>query len=164
MAAQAMRVDKGYLTIIQGGGSDYLDYVKIRKMKEETQPGEFVTSAGETAGNPVALAILGDEDIGTVEQVLYRVGAIPQSVDTPLGVGEYGMCLGPNGKRFTTAAWRKDESTSLLKGQKLTLSTVGGQLATWAYSATADTGQFIAELVEDNADVASIDPIVLIKF
>lgn len=164
MAAQSIRADKGYLTIIQGGGSDYLDYSKIRKMKEETQPGEFVTSAGETAGNPVALAVAGDDDTGTVELVLYRVGCIPQSVDTALDANQFGMCLGPNGKRFTCAAWRKDESTSILKGQKLTLSSVGGQLATWAYSATADPGTFLAELAEDSADVASTAPIVLIKF
>lgn len=163
MAAQAMRADLGYLSIIQGGGSDYLDYCKIRKMKEETQPGEFVTSAGESAGNPVALSIIGDEDTGTVEQLLYRVGCIPQSVDTALDANQYGMCLGPCGKRFTTAAWRKDESTSILKGQKLTLSTVGGQLATWAHSATADPGMVIAELAEDHTDVASVQPIILIK-
>ncbi|KKL65396.1 hypothetical protein LCGC14_2155430, partial [marine sediment metagenome] len=116
VANQTMGASKGVLFIVQGGGSDYLDYCEIRKMKTGTQPGEFVTSAGETAGDPLDLAAAGDEDVGVTELVLYRVGAIPQDIDTELAANEYAMCLRPNGKRFKCAAWRTDASNALLKG------------------------------------------------
>ena len=157
---------KGLLTIIQGGGSDYLDYCTIRKLKEATQPGEFVTSAGETAGNPVALAVAGDEDVGTTELVLYRVGAIPQDIDTEIAANSFGMCLAPNGKRFKCASWRTDASNALLKGQKLALDSAG-ILKVWAYTnatEATDVHPFMAELAEDSADVSSLNPVIFIYF
>ena len=166
MAAQEMRADKGYLFIVQGGGSDYLEYCTIRKMKAATQPGEFVTTAGESAGDPVDLAAAGDEDTGTVELLLYRVGAIPQDIDTALTTGQYGICLRPNGKRFKVACWRADESSSILRGQKMALEATG-QLKVLAYSdgtEATDFHLFTAELAEDSSDVASTDPIILVYF
>ena len=137
-------------------------------MKVATQPGEFVTTAGETAGDPVALGDLGDEDTGTVELLLYRVGAIPQDIDTALLTSQYGMCLRPNGKRFKCAAWRIDASNALLRGQKLMLEDNDlGILEVWAYTDTVeatDTHVFLAELAEDSADVASLNPVVFIYF
>ncbi len=168
VANQTMRASKGLLTIVQGGGSDYLDYCTIRKMKVETQPGEFVTTAGESAGNPVALADQGDELTGTVELVLYRVGAIPQDIDTALAANQFAMCLKPNGKRFKCAAWLLDTSTSLLRGQKLTLEDNDlGILKIWAYVATTPSTHlqaFIPELAEDQSDVFSLNPVVFIYF
>lgn len=159
---------KGLITIIQGGGSDYLNYSTIRKMKVETQPGEFVTTAGETAGNPLALADESDQYTGTTELVLYRVGAIPQDIDTALAANQYAMCLRPNGKRFKCAAWRIDTSSALLRGQKLRFEVNDlGILEVWSYTDTvviSDTHVFLAELAEDSPDVASLNPVVFIYF
>ena len=166
VANQTMGASKGVLFIVQGGGSDYLDYCEIRKMKTGTQPGEFVTSAGESAGAPLDLAAAGDEDVGVTELVLYRVGAIPQDIDTELAANEFAMCLRPNGKRFKCAAWRTDASNALLKGQKLALDSVG-ILKVWAYTnatEATDVHQFSAELAEDSADVASLNPVIFIYF
>lgn len=166
MAAQSMRADKGYFQIIQGSPTDYLQYCHIRKLKAETLPGEFVTSAGESAGDPLDLAAAGDADTGSVELVLYRVGAIPQDIDTAIAANSYAMCLGRNGYRFKVACWRADESTSLLKGQVMALEATG-QLMAWAYTDTVvatDTHLFAPELAEDSADVAGVDPIILVRF
>ena len=159
---------KGLISIVQGGGSDYLDYCTIRKLKVATQPGEFVTTAGESAGNPLALADEGDQVTGTTELCLYRVGAIPQDIDTEIAANSYGMLLRENGKRFKCAAWRIDTSAALLRGQKLTLEANDlGILAAWAYTDTvesSDSHVFLAELAEDSADVASLHPVVFIYF
>jgi hypothetical protein len=164
MAAQSIRADGGYLTIVQGGGSDYLNYCEILKMKAETQPGEFVTSAGETAGDPVDLAASGDGDTGNIWVVLYEVGKVPTDIDTALDASDYGLCMRPTGGRFIIACWRHDESTSILKGQAMGLDTVG-QLQTHVESSTnVLTMDFVGRLAADSSDVAATDVVILLYY
>ena len=166
MSTQTMRVSKGLLKIIQGGGSDYLNYSQIRKIKEATYPGRFHTSAGETAGNPVALAVAGDEDTGTVELLLYRVGAIPQDIDTSIATSSYGMFLGRNGHRFEVACWRADENSAILKGQAMALE-ASGMLKVVAYAdgtEATDFHLFQFVLSRDSSDISSTDPVIFGRF
>ena len=155
MAAETLG-GEGLHHVIQSSpaGLNWLDFTEIIKVKAATQVGEFVTSASETAGDPADLAAAGDADTGTVYLVIERVDSIPQDIDTEIAANSFVRAMRPTGGKFEVACFRTDESTSLLKGQKLVLGATG-LLITMAYTDTAeatDTHMFLVELSRDATD------------
>lgn len=168
VTTQTMGDSKGLIHIVQGGPANlnWRDFCEVRKLKVATVPGQFITSAGETAGDPMDLLADGDQDTGNVELVIERVGAIPQDIDTSIATSGYALAMRPTGGHFKVACWKADESTSLLKGQKLGPEATG-HLRTWAYNDTnesTDTHVFLVELAEDQADIASTDPVIFVWY
>lgn len=158
----------GIQHIVQSSPTDanWLDYTMIVDVAAETMAGEFVTSNGVAAGEPMPLAAAGDEDTGTVYLVIERVDAIPQDIDTAIPALAHVRVMRQTGGMFEVACWRYDASTSLLKGQKMCLEATG-QLMIQAYvqsTEATDFHPFLVELSRDSADVADLDPVIYIWF
>lgn len=168
VANETMGDAKGLIHIVQSSpaNANWRDYCEVRKVKVAVQPGEFITSAGETAGNPLDLAAAGDEDTGSVELVIQRVGAIPQDIDTEIVTSSYVYAMRGTGGMFEVAAYRTDASTSILKGQKMALGSAG-LLVPKVYSdgtEATDVHMFLVELSRDSADVSSLNPVTFIYY
>lgn len=167
MVANETMTAKGVKHIIQGGpsGANWRDFCEVRKVKVAVQCGEFITSASETAGDPLDLAAAGDEDTGTVELVVKRVGCIPQDIATEIVTSSYVLAL-QQGSGFEVAAYRTDASTAILKGQKMGLG-ASGLTVPKAYTDSTEATDFhlfVFTLTQDSADVASLNPVIFGKF
>ena len=160
MVTQTLGDVAGYIKAIIGSSPDWKNYTNERKVKVATQVGEFITSAGETAGDPWDLGAAGDELTGGIEYVYERVGAKSQDIDTEIAIGSYVKTLRYSGGRFKLIGWRQDESTSLLDGQLMKLGTAG-RLIAQTYADTAEATDMVyfpqLRLAKASADVAGED-------
>ena len=168
MVANETMGAKGIIHIVQSSPTDanWIDYCEIRKVKVAVQPGEFISTAGETAGNPLDLAAAGDEDTGSVELVIQRVGAIPQDIDTEIVTSSYVYAMRGTGGMFEVCAYRTDASNAKLKGQKMVLG-ASGLLIPMAYAdgtEATDVHMFLVELSRDSPDVSSLNPVVFLYY
>lgn len=159
MAQEYLGTTHSYITVIQGGAPDWINYTQVRKMAGTAYPGRVVTTHGQT-DKQVVVASATDGQDGSIEVVLQRVACVPQDIDTAITTGQYVLTLRKSGGRFLVAIWRADESTSLKRGVPLSLE-ADGMLEEYVGGTDVDE-DFVGRLAQESADVASTDLVELI--
>ena len=147
-------------------GLNWLDFTTIVEVGAEVQAGEFVTSAGETAGDPMVLTEPGDDDTGAIYLVIERVGAPPQDIDAAIPANGFARVMRGTGKKFEVACYRYDSSAAILKGQKMCLHSVGHLMEQVYVQSTeaTDMHRFLVETSRDDADPASGSSVIYIWY